>query len=190
MARREVPHPALEREMLGRLGHFAADVDVGAGRDGRLEKALRPAGAPRHTAHFAVRRSEHQRYAPQFRLDVGGQCRKRGRLRRRAKPSELIRAETAAIVGETEQLAELGVIAELRVRVEGQMKGKQIDVVADQHPETPALHPGNAGIFVLPEIAVMDENGIRPPIPGRLEERQAGGHAAGDSANIAAPLDL
>jgi hypothetical protein len=119
--------------------------------------------------HQAIRRSaarvaQHQRLAPQPRRRAAGQHPASGGPA--ARPADVLLAE-APVRQPAHQPAELGVVAELRVGIEGQMVGEQVDVVGKQRRQTPA-HAGDATILPAPEIAVMDQHRIRAPRHRRI----------------------
>ena len=91
---------------------------------------------------------------------------------------------------QTQSQAQLGVVAQLGVRVQGQVVGQQIDVVGQQQAD-PLLHPaGDAPIHAAPEQAVMHEDGIGPGLDRSFDQGATGRHTADDAANLALAFDL
>ncbi len=95
----------------------------------------------------------------------------RQRHAERRDPAEILIGK-AAVRDQSEPRAEPRVITEVRMHIQRQMISKQIDVVLDQRPEPLILAPGDLRRLVAPEVAVMDEHGIRAPLARRLEKRE------------------
>ncbi len=91
---------------------------------------------------------------------------------------------------EPQLLSKLRVVAQLRMGVEWQMVSQQADIMAQQQLKACALHPGNPGVLVFPEIAVVHQNRIRTRSHGRLKQIQAGCHAAYQLKNPSPPFYL
>jgi hypothetical protein len=86
-----------------------------------------------------------------------------------------------------EPLAQLRVVAQLRVRIERQVVGEQVDVVRQQQGQA-LLHPaGDAPVLAAPEQAVVHEDGVGAGGDGRLDQRAAGGHAGDDAPDLGRP---
>ncbi len=52
------------------------------------------------------------------------------------------------------------------------------------------LHPGDARILALPEVAVVHQHHVGLGLHRGIQQRLAGGHAADDAADLRPPLDL
>ena len=111
------------------------------------------------------------------------------RLRQNAMHGDILFAE-ASLFDEAEQLAKLRVVAEFGVRIQRQVVGQQADVVLQQMGNAALLDAGDGGIFVAPEIAVMNEDGIRPPGRRRFQHGLRGRDAGGDTPHFRPPFDL
>ena len=111
----------------------------------------------------------------------------------RAQEADLLLAEAAGRTGVRDQAQaqpELRVVAELGMRIQRQVVGEKVDVVAQQQAE-PLLHPaGDAAVLAAPEQAVVHEDGIGLGMDGGLDQRAARGHAGDDLAHRGAAFDL
>lgn len=87
-------------------------------------------------------------------------------------------------------LCKLRVVTQIRMGVEWQMVSQQADIMAQQQLKACALHPGNPGILVFPEIAVVHEYRIRTRSDGCFKQIQAGCHAAYQLKNSSPPFYL
>ena len=76
------------------------------------------------------------------------------------------------------------------MRIERQVIGQQADVVGEQGFQPLAADAGDAAILALPEVAVMDENGIGSARDCGVEQRLAGGHAGNDTPYLGASFHL
>jgi len=74
--------------------------------------------------------------------------------------------------------------------VQGQVIGEQIDLARHQGRQAMVLGAADAGILVLPEPAVMHQDGVGPERDGGLDQGLRGRHASDDAADPVAPLDL
>ncbi|CAM2149334.1 hypothetical protein PT2222_210077 [Paraburkholderia tropica] len=189
MAGREKRHAALRRRVKSGLGDFAGKEHVGARVDGRVEEALRRARAPCHAAQLPVGIAEHERRAPERLLDLRGEVRERDRHGQRGHPAEILLAEPL-LADPAELGAELRVIAELRVAVERQMVGKQVEVVREQCLQATIFAPRDLRRLVLPEVAVMDQHGVGAPLERGFQKGQRGGHAGRDLLHAPPPFHL
>ena len=89
-----------------------------------------------------------------------------------------------------QQRAQAGVIAQFRVRVQGQVVGVEVDIVGQQALQA-LLHPaGDAPVLPAPEQAVVHKEGVGLLRNGCVDQRTAGGHAADDARNLRLALDL
>ena len=91
---------------------------------------------------------------------------------------------------EPQLLRKLRVVAQLRMGVEGQMVSKQADIMAQQQLKACALHPGNPGILIFPEIAVVHQDRICTRSDGCFKQIQAGCHATYQLKNTSPPFYL
>ena len=76
------------------------------------------------------------------------------------------------------------------MHIQWQMVGQQADIVGQQGFQPPLLHTGDAGVFALPEIAVVHQQHIRTRLDGGFDEGQAGCHAADHALYLRPALDL
>lgn len=110
-------------------------------------------------------------------------------LRQNAMHGDILFTETS-LLDEAEQLAELRVVTEFGVCIQRQMVGKQTDIVLEQMGYPSFLDAGDGGIFTAPEIAVMNEDGVRPPDRSSLKHSLRSSYAGGDTPHVRATLDL
>ena len=86
--------------------------------------------------------------------------------------------------------AKLGVVTEFGVGIQRQVPGQQTGVRCQQTTQAPAFHSGDTGILPLPEISVMDHNGVCLQGDGRLDQFQTGGNPADQCPYFRPTLDL
>ena len=94
-------------------------------------------------------------------------------------------------IGHQSQLhAQLGIVAQLGMRIERQVVGEQIDVVGQQQRQT-LLHPArHAAVLAPPEQSVVHKNGIGACLRSRCDQRPAGGYTRHETLNVHFPLNL
>ena len=103
----------------------------------------------------------------------------------------LAKAPARTRLGDQAQMqAELGVVAQFRMRVERQVVGEQVDVVAEQQPETLSHPADHTAVLPAPEQAVVHEDRVGLGADGGLDQRAAGGHARHDLADLRAAFHL
>ena len=108
---------------------------------------------------------------------------------RLAQPAQLLLAKAARGLP-AQAPGQLRVVAVLGVRVQRQVVGVKGHIVRQQARKA-LLHPArDAPVLPAPEQAVVHEDGIGPGGYGRLNQRQAGRHAADQLANSLAALHL
>ena len=108
----------------------------------------------------------------------------------RAEKAELLLAEAAGrarVRYQAELRAELRVVAELGMRIERQVVGEQVDVVAEQQARRCFIQPGDAAVLAAPEQAMVDEDRVGLGVDGRLDQGPAGGDAGDDLAHLVRP---
>jgi serine protease DegQ len=94
----------------------------------------------------------------------------------RSGPDEAQGLFTKARVGlQAQALAELGVVAQLGVRIQRQMKSKQADVSQHQPPHTCRQPARQAAVLAAPEQAVVHQQRVGAGSNGRVNEGQTGG---------------
>ena len=188
----EIVDAQFPRQMHGLFRDLAADEGIQPMRGGDFDISLRGARAPADTAYLSGARVDPQRLASQsLRQQRCQRCRfdrcdeLTGHADRRTVP----RAEPIQW-RDTEQAAETGIVAQLRVGIQWQMVGNQIDTGFEQGSDPALTDAGNDRRLTLPEPAVMHEQRIGLGRGRGLDQRQAGGHT-GDQAFDARPsLDL
>jgi hypothetical protein len=70
---------------------------------------------------------------------------------------------------------ELSVVAQVRVKVQRQVIGDQVDVGSQEPSQAPSSRPCNPGVLPAPEVAVMHQKGLRAFGHRLLDRRKAGG---------------
>ena len=106
-----------------------------------------------------------------------------------AQPAQLLLAKAARGLP-AQAPGQLCVVAVLGVRVQRQVVGVKVHIVRQQARQA-LLHPArDAPVLPAPEQAVVHKDGIGPGGDGRLNQRQAGRHAADQLANSLAALHL
>jgi hypothetical protein len=106
-----------------------------------------------------------------------------------AEPAEILFAE-ALLDLPAEALGQLCVVAELRVAVERQMVGEEVDAGLDEGRDPGVGMPGELSRRAVPEDSVVHQDGVGAGVARALEELDAGGDAGGDLADRPASLDL
>ena len=91
---------------------------------------------------------------------------------------------------ESEHPRDLGVVADLLMRIKRQVIGDEIDVVLQERLEAALLHADHFGALALPEPTVVHENAVRPHAAGMVDERLACADAKHDAMNFGLSLDL
>jgi hypothetical protein len=87
-------------------------------------------------------------------------------------------------VDEPEVAAGEGVVAQLGMAVQGEVVGEEAHLAVDQLRDPAELVAGEDARRPLPEEAVMDQDRIRPGLPGLYEQLVAGGDARHDLADL------
>src|SRR5260363_402596 len=100
-------------------------------RGGLAEKTLRRARAPRHAANRALCIAKRERRAAKRVVHLRREGRERDWLRQGSNPSQFLIAKTA-FRAHAQPLPKLRVIAELWMRIERQMVGKQVHAIRQQ----------------------------------------------------------
>ncbi|MDT4851809.1 hypothetical protein FQZ97_860090 [compost metagenome] len=135
----------------------------------------------------------HQRHGPAEHLpNVGSQGSRRGCGPAPDEAQRLLtETTTLPFVQTNPQLpGQLRVVAQLRMTVQRQVIGIQIDIVGQQARQT-LLHPArDPPILPAPEQSVMHENGIGPGTHSRVNQRPAGRHASDQFPDVASSLHL
>ncbi len=188
----EIVDAALPRHVHGLLRDFAADIGVRPQRRRLFDIALRAAGAPGHPFDRMLAATDRQRRPSQFFRQPRGQLCQGQRLIQRshiADGTQLPRLQTA-FHAEPQQLAQLGVVAQFRMRIQRQVIGKQVDAVLDQQLHPLEFHAGDGRVFAFPEVAVVDENGVGVECDGALDQGAGGGNARDQGADLVASLHL
>src|SRR6266508_5297817 len=179
--------PELAREMQARLLPLAGQEEVVplGGRLGQVPAG--PAGDDRDALDGVGAYREDERLCADALADAGEEGLER--FGGRELPAGADLGERAVHV-DAELLGEKGVVADLRVRVEGEVVRGQRQVGVEERLE-PAAHaaidrPG----LVVPEQAVMDDDQLCAGRGGPLEELQRGGDGADDLRHLVGAGDL
>ena len=90
---------------------------------------------------------------------------------------------------ESEHPRDLGVVADLLMRIKRQVIGDEIDVVLQERLEAALLHADHFGALALPEPTMVHENAVRPHAAGMVDERLACADAKHDAMNFGLSLD-
>ena len=90
----------------------------------------------------------------------------------------------------SERLREQGVVAELRVRVEGEVVGGERDVVVEQELQAALELRVDGGDAGAPEQPVVDKQQVGPLSGGQLEQLGVCGDAGGDRVDRVRTGDL
>ena len=117
----DVTDAAFAGQVGSRLGNLPGQVNIGARGNRGIEIALRAARAPGHAADLPIGVADHQWLAVQGAADLGSQTfQADGKRQGRDTDQIALRAAAANpfVDNPAKALAELDVIAELRVRVE------------------------------------------------------------------------
>ena len=85
---------------------------------------------------------------------------------------------------------ELGIVAQLGVRIQRQVIGEQIEVVGQQQSQALLQPARHATVLAAPEQSVVDKNRICLRRHSRFNQREAGRHARDDFAHLAFAFDL
>jgi hypothetical protein len=127
----QVGHAGLAGQVGLRLGQLATQVDVGAGGDGSLERALGPTGAPGDTTQRPAVTRQQQRRAAQRLLHGLRQRRRAAGGAGRADETQVLVAEPCVGL-QAQAQAQLRVVAQFGVGVQRQVVGEQVDVSRQQ----------------------------------------------------------
>ncbi len=133
--------------------------------------------------------SDDLRYTLQSMLNMLGELLQGLRVIQCTMHGDILLAETP-LFDEAKYSAELCVVAEFGVGIQRQMIGQQTDIVLQQMGDAALLDAGDRGIFAAPEIAVMNEDGIRTPCRGSFQHGLRGGHAGCDAPHLGPPFHL
>ena len=170
------------------LGDLAGNIGVHAKGGRAVDKALTAAAAPGDAAD--LRRSviaAVQRRAPQSLFDA--LCQRLAAQRCRQLAPENQRLHFAFYL-DIQQLRQLGVIAQRRVRVERQMPAVKINVVRQQRAQAVALHAFDDRWLAFPEVTVMHQNRIGVARHGFVHQRLRGGNAGNQGFYLCSSLNL
>ena len=91
---------------------------------------------------------------------------------------------------DAETCGELRVVAELGMRVEWQMVGKQVEAALERERDAAPARTGDAQVLVAPEPAVMHQHRIGVRLRRRFEQREARTDAGDEPANLRTALQL
>ena len=106
-----------------------------------------------------------------------------------AQKTQVLFAKTA-LGCQPQDPAELGVIAQLRVRIQWLVVSKQADVMLEKQRQS-LLHPAdNAPILPFPKQTMVDKNGLRLGGYRRLDQGPTRRHPRDDFSNPVCAFDL
>src|SRR5690606_10911115 len=130
--------------------------------------------------------------AAETALDVVGKFLRAHGMRQ--APGQADRQRVARLHGafhlQAKHIGETRVVAQLRMRIQRQVVGKQADVVTQQSLQALLLHAAYARILAFPEVTVVNEDGIGLLNHGGIDQRLAGGDATDHALDTVATLDL
>src|SRR5260364_82503 len=173
MPGRQIGNARLARQMRGGLADFAASVQISSRLNGVAEKTLRRARAPRHAANRALCIAKRERRAAKRVVHLRREGRERDWLRQGSNPSQFLIAKTA-FRAHAQPLPKLRVIAELWMRIERQMVGKQVHAIRQQEAKTLIFPAADRQRLIFPEETVMYQRCIRAPGKRCLKPRLPG----------------
>ena len=108
---------------------------------------------------------------------------------RLAEPAQVLLAK-ARLRLKTQTLAQLRVIAPLRMGVQRQVVCEQVNVMGQQQSQALTQPAGHPPVVAAPEQTMVHKNRIGILSNGCLDQRQAGGDARHQFAHRAPPLHL
>ena len=177
--------PRLQALVVDGVGGVPGDEQVQPLVD-RLQRLPRaPAGHDPHPADAFRPEGQHPERAPFPAADQGGELRQgplRLQLPLAADLPAPVRAERLH-VPQAQQPGQAGVVAELRVHVQGEVDRVEGQPRFQQEAQAAVAGPGHR-LLVPPEQAVVHEQQVRLPLLRPPEALQGGVHREGD------PLDL
>ena len=177
------------RQRVSPMRPFAGDERVHAFLRGLFQLRARAAG--HHADAFACRAASG--YHERFR--TGGALQSPRQLRERnfglgLEPDVLaVAEEERAQVLQPERGAKPRVVAQLRMRVQRQMRTVNRQIVFQQQPQQ-FVAPAGPWMGRRPEQPVMRDQQVRPGRDGQFHRRQARVHRGGDARDAAAVLRL
>ena len=196
VARADEAHAGLARQVHGGFGDLARDVGGGAGVHRVGQHALRAAGAPGHAAQRLGGIAHHQRLAAQAFAHARGQVAQRGQAGGVAQPDEIVlptgarRAVVAQRRRQAQHACQLGVVAQLRMGVQRQVVGVQVQVVVQRQRHAGAASADDAAVLVAPHPAVMDQHRVRAALDSHAQERLAGGDSGDNVSDLGTAFHL
>ena len=165
------------------FGNFAGNVNVCACINGSLKIPLRAAGTPCDAAQGLVLPSDGGGCAPCFGGNARGQGFQAALAFGKCADVEQVLVAESGFVYPAYALGELDVVAEFGMRVQRQMIGNQVDAVGKQGGDALFFPAGDGGGFAFPKHAVVDKQGIRAGLGGKIYGGAAGGYGGGDFAD-------
>lgn len=182
-------HAGLAGDVRLRLRDLPGDEGIGSCGDRGLEVRLRATRAPGYATQGAAVTRHHGRHSTERQFNLPGECRQGDRLQQRANEAEVLLAK-ACVCKPSQALPELRVVAELWMRIERQVVGKQVDVVREQRRQALLEPPGHRPLVPTPEQPVVNQNRIGPSIDRRVDQRPACSDPAHESLHLGSTLDL
>lgn len=182
-------HARFARQMNRAFGHLPGQKSIHAEVDSGLQVILRRAAAPGDAPDNYGIVAHHQRVTLQPLLDHRGQALQRHGLNHPAHSRDILLAETGLQL-EAQQLCQLRIVAQCRVRIQRQMVGQQAHAMLDQVRDAGALDAGNAWVFVFPEVAVVHQHRVGACRARGLQHSQAGADAADNFCHFDAAFHL
>jgi hypothetical protein len=186
----QIAEAQFARLMRGLLGEFSGQKGIDAEAGGLLEITLAAARAPGQARDETCLAPDPQRWARESLRDMLGEGRRGQRLSQATDPDQTIAQRSRRHVDETEPLTELDVVTEFGMGIERKMIGDQTRARPEQCPCAPPFDANQTGGFVLPEPAVVDQDGIGPLGDRRLDQRRAGRDTGDQTSDRTLSLDL
>ena len=161
MAGSEIMNPRFAREMRGALGYFTTDIGIDTGVGGDIDVILRRTGAPGHGAYHCGAAGDMQRHASETPGDMLRELLGHAWHGRTPMQHQIgARRGEHAIGPQAEHPRQLRIVAELGMRIEWQVIGKERDAMLQQQAQTALLDAAHAlqshGVHRFPRKRMPD----------------------------------
>ena len=168
-------HAGFPGQMGLRLRDFTRQKGVCTGSDCRLEVALCTAAAPSNATQGSAIAGQHQYVALGHRLGLLGQGLQGGEGAGFTHETQGLFAK-AAVSAQAQGSAPLGIVAPLGMRIQGQVIGKEIEVMRHQASHTRFEPARQAAVLPAPKQPMMHQHRIRLGRHSGFNQTQAGSH--------------
>lgn len=161
--------------------NLPGQIGIRAPQNGPLEKPLGAAGTPAQAPHRTLPVTEELYRASEA---GGNPLRQRGGGNgngQTSQPAQVLIAE-AGLRLPAAGLGPLGVVAQFRMGVQGQVIGEEVDIPAQQGRQALFAKAGDPAILAPPEPAVVHQHPVRLLGHRRIQQGLAGGHPADQTA--------